>query len=324
MRKQKLVVVGIGHVGASVLSDAMKLGLFSEIALIDIKEDVARGEALDQTHATPLNTMANTEVYAAGYEACSDADVIIVSAGASLVPDEENPIPDRALLAETSGEVIREVMEGITSYTTEAVVILITNPLDSMVYIAENEFNYPRGKVFGTGTMLDSARLRRVIADNYDVDPKSVSGYMMGEHGLTAFPVMSRLSIQGFKEEEVDAVFNGEEKLDRSIIQKRVVEAAYDVFNQKGWTNAGIAQAAITLARAVMLNERGVYPVSTTLRGQYGYDGTVALSMPCIVGENGIEEQLAIQLDQQEEKWLHESAAYIQEVMKSAGVTIKE
>lgn len=324
MRKQKLVVVGIGHVGASVLSDAMKLGLFSEIALIDIKEDVARGEALDQTHATPFDTMANTEVYAAGYEACSDADVIIVSAGASLVPDEENPIPDRALLAETSGEVIREVMEGITSYTTEAVVILITNPLDSMVYIAENEFNYPRGKVFGTGTMLDSARLRRVIADNYDVDPKSVSGYMMGEHGLTAFPVMSRLSIQGFKEEELDAVFNGEEKLDRSIIQKRVVEAAYDVFNQKGWTNAGIAQAAITLARAVMLNERGVYPVSTTLRGQYGYNGTVALSMPCIVGGNGIEEQLAIQLDQQEEKWLHESAAYIQEVMKSAGVTIKE
>lgn len=318
MRKQKLVIVGVGHVGSNVLSDAMKLGLFSEIAVIDSQEDIAYGEALDQTHATPFTYMANTKVYQAGYDTCKDADVIIISAGASILPDENNKTPDRALLAETSSEVIREVMTGITEYTKDAVIILITNPLDSMVYIAENEFDYPKGKVFGTGTMLDSARLRRVIADNYNVDPKSVVGYMMGEHGLTSFPVMSRLTIQGFGEEELDNVFEGKEELTRERIQKLVVEAAYDVFNGKGWTNAGIAQAAVTLAKAVMLNERSVYPVCTTARGQYGYDGDVAFSMPSIVGENGVEVQLEVPLDAQETKWLHESVDYIKEVMKVA------
>src|SRR5699024_11790158 len=108
---------------------------------------------------------------------------------------EENKTPDRALLAEENGKNIREIMAGITKYTNDAIIILITNPLDAMVYIAENEIGYPKGRIFGTGTMLDSARLRYVVASNYDIDPKSVTGYMMGEHGLTAFPVFSRLNI---------------------------------------------------------------------------------------------------------------------------------
>lgn len=324
MSKQKLVIVGVGHVGSSVLSDAVKKDLFSEIALIDIEKDIAEGEAIDQTHATAFDSMTNTSIYSAGYEACKDADVIVISAGSSLIPEEDKTNPDRAILAQSSSQVIREVMAGITEHTKEAVIILITNPLDSMVYIAENEFDYPEGKVFGTGTMLDSARLRRVIADNYSIDPKSVVGHMMGEHGMTAFPALSRANIQGFNEEEWDTVFEGKEALDRETVQKRVVETAYDVFNLKGWTNAGIAQAAVVLAKAVVLNERGVYPVCTTLKGQYGYNGNVALSMPCIIGENGVEKQLEIELDEQETEWLHQSAAYIQEVMQTAGVSLSE
>lgn len=319
MKRNKLVVVGVGHVGSYVLADAMKLGLFAEIAVIDIKKDVALGEALDQEHATALTYMSNTTVRAGDYSECADADVIICAAGPSVIPNDKDAMPDRAQLAGINAEVIREVMTGITKYTKDAIIIIITNPLDTMVYIAENEFGYPKGRIFGTGTMLDSARLRKVIATNYNIDPKSVTGYMMGEHGHTAFPVLSRLNIQGFGEKELDQVFQGKELLSREGIKKGVVKAAFDVLNGKGWTNAGVAQAAVTLAKAVMLDERSVYPVSTTLHGQYGYEGDVALSMPCIVGRNGVEQQLEIALDAQELEWLHLSAEYIKEAIKVAG-----
>ncbi|MEH7523948.1 L-lactate dehydrogenase [Bacillus sp. JJ1503] len=315
MKKNKLVIVGVGHVGSYVLADAMKLGLFSEIVVIDCREEVAFGEALDQSHATALTYMSNTTVRSGDYSECADADVIICAAGPSVLKTDEDAMPDRALLAEKNAEVIREVMTGITKYTKEAIVIMITNPLDTMVYIAENEFGYPKGRVFGTGTMLDSARLCYVVASNYNIDPKSVTGYMMGEHGHTAFPVFSRLNVNGFGEGELDQVFDGKEPLNREKMGQQVVKEAFAVLNNKGWTNAGVAQAAITLAKAIMLDERSVYPVSTTLHGQYGYDGDVALSMPCVIGRNGVEKQLEIKLDEQETEWLHKSAKYIQDTM---------
>src|SRR5699024_2381927 len=319
MKQRKLAVIGVGHVGSYVLADAMKTNLFSEIVVIDKDKDVAHGEALDQAHATALTYMSNTDVYAGDYKDVADADVIIIAAGPSIIVTDKNEKPDRALLTDVNAKVIREVMEGVTTYTKDAIIILITNPLDTIVYIAENEFDYPKGRIFGTGTMLDSARLRRIVASNYDIDPKSVSGYMMGEHGMTAFPVFSRLNVQGFGEKELDSAFQGKEVLDRKVFGQKVVDTAYEVITNKGWTNAGVAQAAITLAKAVVLNERSVYPVCTTLQGQYGYDGDVALSMPCIIGKNGVEQQLEIELDEEEMKLLHASAQYIQEAMKQAG-----
>lgn len=318
MKNTKLAIVGVGHVGSYVLADAMKIGLFSEIVVIDKDKDVAFGEALDQAHATALTYMTNTRVYSGDYENVKDADVIIIAAGPSVIITDKDAKPDRTLLTEVNAEVIREVMQGITTYTKDAIIILITNPLDTMTYIAENEFDYPKGKVFGTGTMLDSARLRHAVASNYNIDPKSVTGYMMGEHGMTAFPVFSRLNVQGFGEKELDIYLEGKEPLDRDVFRQKVVDTAYDVITSKGWTNAAIAQAAITLAKAVLLDERSVYPVCTTLHGQYGYDGDVALSMPCIIGKNGVEQQLEIKLDEEEMELLHKSAAYIQETMRQA------
>lgn len=318
MKRNKLVVVGVGHVGSYVLADAMKLGLFAEIAVIDIDKDVAYGEALDQEHATALTYMSNTTVHAGDYSDCADADVIICAAGPSMIKSEDDAMSDRAQLAVVNSEVIREVMTGITNYTKEAIIIIITNPLDTILYIAENEFDYPKGRIFGTGTMLDSARLRKIIATNYDIDPKSVTAYMMGEHGHTAFPVLSRLSVQGFSEKEIDQVFQGKEPLSREYIKKQVVKVAFDVLNGKGWTNAGVAQAAVTLAKAVLLDERSIYPVSTTVYGQYGFDGDVAFSMPCVIGRNGVEKQLEVSLDSQELEWLHQSAEYIKKTMKVA------
>ncbi|NLH83189.1 MAG: L-lactate dehydrogenase [Phyllobacteriaceae bacterium] len=326
MHRNKLVVVGVGHVGSYVLADAMKIGLFAEIGVIDVLGDVAHGEALDQAQATALPYMNAIDVRDGGYGQCADADVIVVAAGGSVLPDPANPKaePDRTLLTGANSAVIREVMAGITRYTKDAIVVLITNPLDTMVYIAENEFDYPRGRVFGTGTMLDSARLRRLIADTYRIDPKSVSGYMMGEHGKTAFPVLSRTSVGGIPFAELPNHFAATRDLsDPEMVKTKIVGAAYEVLNGKGWTNAGVAQAAITLAKAVMLDERAVYPISTTLRGQYGRDGDVALSMPCVVGREGVERQLAVSLNDWETRKLEESIDFIRATMRDAGTGAK-
>ncbi|MEI2387152.1 hypothetical protein [Breoghania sp. JC706] len=321
MHKNKLVVVGAGHVGSYVLADAMKIGLFAEIGVIDILENVAYGEALDQAQATALTYMNNVDVTSGGYEQCAEADVIIVAAGPSVIPDPSNPKgePDRTLLTKTNCEVIRQVMAGITKHTTDAIVILITNPLDTMVYIAENEFGYPKGHVFGTGTMLDSARLRKLIADTYDVDPKSVTGYMMGEHGSTAFPALSHVNVAGIPFAELDRYFTAREDIqDPEVVKAKIISAAYEVFNGKGWTNAGVAQAAVTMAKAVLLDERSVYPACATLRGQYGHDGDVALSMPCVLGREGIVKQLPVTLNAWEAEKLEASIAFIKSAMVDA------
>ncbi|TNB49194.1 L-lactate dehydrogenase [Martelella lutilitoris] len=322
MNKNKLVVVGVGHVGSYVLADAMKTGLFAEIGLIDIRENVAFGEALDQAQATALTYMNNVDVTSGGYEQCADADVIVIAAGPSVMPDPDDPTgePDRTLLTKTNCAVIREVMAGIVRHTTEAIIILITNPLDTMVYIAENEFGYPEGRVFGTGTMLDSARLRKLIADTYDVDPKSVSGYMMGEHGSTAFPALSHLTVGGIPFCDIDRYLAAKEDIrNPDTVKARIVSSAYEVLNGKGWTNAGVAQAAITMAKAVLLDERSIYPASTTLRGEYGFEGDVALSMPCIIGREGIIAKLPVDLNAWEKQKLADSAAFIKAAMRDAG-----
>lgn len=314
-KPHKLVVCGVGHVGSHVLADAMKINLFGEIVTIDINAKVAHGEALDQHQTTGLHTMASTSVRAGDYADCADADVIIVAAGPSMLVDPENPTakPDRASLAPHNARVIREVMAGITAHTRDAVIIFITNPLDSMVYIAENEFDYPAGKIFGTGTMLDSARLRRIVADRLGVSPLSVSGYMLGEHGLSAFPVLSHVTVAGMGMTEIEQHFGV--VLDPEELSQAVVDAAYEVFNHKGWTNAGVAQSAIAMARAVLLDEQAIFPACTTLRGEYGYDGTVALSLPTLIGADGAIRRFAIELNDWELSALRRSAAVIQQAL---------
>ncbi|QTH60352.1 L-lactate dehydrogenase [Corynebacterium hindlerae] len=311
----KLVIVGLGHVGSYVLADAMKTQLFGSIVTIDADAGVAHGEALDQHQATALHSMASVSVRAGDYADCADADIIIVAAGPSMIAEPGNSKPDRAALAPHNAGVIREVMAGITAHTRDAIIIMITNPLDTMVYIAENEFDYPKGRIFGTGTMLDSARLRRIVADRLGVSPLSVSGYMMGEHGLSAFPVLSHLSVAGIPAAELERHFGV--SLDPDELALAVVDAAYEVFNAKGWTNAGVAQSAIAMARAVLLDERAILPACTTLRGEYGLDN-IALSVPTLIGAAGALRRFEIPLSEWEEQALRRSAADIRAAMESA------
>ncbi|MBV7293218.1 lactate/malate family dehydrogenase [Corynebacterium sp. TAE3-ERU16] len=316
----KLVIVGLGHVGSYVLADAVASGLYGEIALIDTADGVAIGEALDQHHATALNTRVNVDVHAGDYGDCADADVVIVAAGPSIIPSEENRVPDRAELAKTNAAVIRQVMGDIAAVTHDPVVIVITNPCDTMAHIAATEFGFPRGRVFGTGTMLDSARMRRLLADRHGIDPSSVHGLMLGEHGLSAVPALSLVSVAGVPNSGLGDAFGGDPyELDE--LAHDVVRAAYDVFNAKGWTNAGVAQSAIVMARAVLLDERAVYPATYPLDGEYGLDG-VSVSLPCVIGRGGILRRVAPELADDEKALLMTSADAVRQAMTDAGALV--
>ena len=311
MRNTKLVCIGLGHVGSYVLTYAMESGLFAEIVTIDTAPGVAHGEALDQSQSTGVPGTDYVYVRAGDYTDCADADMIIVAAGASILPDPDNTNgrPDRAGLAKLSGEVVRDVMPKIAEQTRDAIVVFITNPLDAVVHLAHQTVGYPVEKLFGTGTMLDSARLRWVVGKRLGVDPKSVTGYMMGEHGLTAVPILSRLNVQGIGWEDLQT-WHGTPLPSAEDIKDAVVGAAYDVLNAKGWTNAGVARSALEIARTVMLDQRSVHPVCTRLDGEYGLPD-VSLSMPAVIGREGIVRRMPPKLNEWEIEQLRASADYI-------------
>lgn len=313
-----LVIIGVGHVGSDVLTYATTLGLFARISLIDIDQDVSKGQALDHHQATGVPPMLSTVVEQADYTACADADVIIVAAGPSVSPAAAESVgtASRNSLAEINAPVIRQVMAGISAHTHSAAVILITNPLDVNVHIASTEFDYPRSLIFGTGTALDSARLRRIIADRTGVSPDSVQAFMLGEHGATAFPYLSHATVGGLTLPEVSKILDIP-AFDHEEIGKAVVDAAFDVFYAKKWTSSGIARSAIALARNVVLDQKAVAPVCTVADGVLGFHGEVSLSLPAIVGANGVERHLEIPLDDWETEHLTISAESVRRVYDS-------
>ncbi|QNE90299.1 L-lactate dehydrogenase [Corynebacterium incognita] len=307
----KLAIVGMGHVGSHVLADAASMNIFGEIVCIDINKDVAFGEALDQYHATGIPGAVNTTITSAGWEGLSGADIVIVTAGDSIQKSDDDELPDRAGLVKITGNVTRSVMGEIVKHAdTEPAVIFVTNPADTIVWIAQNEFDYPENKVFGTGTMLDTARLRRYVGTELNVSPQSVEGLMIGEHGLSAVPVLSGLRV-GWS--PVGDQFVPEEVADA------VIKSAYELINAKGWTDAGVSACALSLARAVLFDERVIYPVATTLRGEHGHDGDVAISVPCLVGKDGAEKRYELELNEWETKALEKSIEAVQAAMANAG-----
>lgn len=318
LQGHSLAIIGCGHVGSYVLTEAMASGLFAKVVVVDKERSVAYGEALDHHHGTGAPNRRNTTVIDGDYEDCRDIDLAIIAAGPSMLPTEGEERPDRAALAPHNAEVIRQVMGDLSKVAPDAIVIVITNPLDTMAHIAATEFGYPEGRVFGTGTMLDSSRMRRLIADRHNIDPASVQGFMVGEHGLSAVPALSCVSVAGFSNDQLGEAFGGQ-PYELEELADAVVGAAYEVFNGKGWTNAGIAKSAIELATCVLLDERSVYPVSLPLKGLFGIED-VSLSLPCVIGANGVEARLEPPLNDAEIKKLHASAEAIRDAMRTAKV----
>lgn len=313
MKPHKLSIVGVGHVGSAVLEKAVALGLFSTISLVDIKKNVAFGEALDISHSMSSSLNANTIVYSGGFEAVQDADIIIIAAGPSIKPG----CSDRLTLAKENTAIIADVMTNIVKYNTSAVIIMISNPLDVTTYLAATKFNLKKGQVFGTGTTLETLRFKYIISNLLKVAPHDVYGYVLGEHGNSSFPAFSTLKVAGLDFNDIQDFFNI--KIDKTMIQENVIKTAYEVNNAKGWTNTGIAAGAIRIAKAILLDEKAVLPVSMPLEGEYDLNG-VSLSLPCLIGKNGVEKRFTPKLFDNETALLKNSALCIRSVIENVGL----
>ncbi len=311
MIKNKVCIIGAGMVGSATMMSILNSGLVAEIVMIDQNEKKAEGEALDAFHTTSFTYMPNVLIRKGGYEDCQDAQMIVMSAGPSVKPGDNL---DRRILTKTNAEVTRAVMKEITKYTKEAIIIFVSNPVDVLTYIAQNEFDYPKHKIIGSGTLLDTARMRRIIGEHYLVDTKNIHGYILGEHGATAMATWSLCNIGGIPLSECSEKFH-QPALDQDKVLKDVVEAGMKILMAKGFTNYGIAEAVVRIVKAIALNELSILPVSTTLNGEYGIEH-VAVSVPCIIGQNGIQSIMEVPLTEKEHKKLKESAESLKHVMK--------
>lgn len=314
MKIHKLAIIGLGHVGSEVLTKAVAANIAAEISCVDIKQNVAYGEALDICHSISSPINRNIKVYSGDFDVVKDADVIICDAGPSILPGQY----ERLALAKENVKTITDVMTEVTKYNRDAIFIMITNPLDVTTYLAATRFDWPKGRLFGTGTTLETLRLKYILSKKFNVNPQDIQGYMLGEHGNSAFPAWSTVSIGGIPFNRLSEYFDGV-SLDKEQIHKQVVRTAYEVMDAKGWTNTGIASGAIRLAQAVFFDEKAVVPVSVPLTGEYGLTD-VALSLPSVVGVNGVEKRLALPLPKEELELLHHSADCIKEVLKASNL----
>ena len=314
MKIHKLAIIGLGHVGSEVLTKAVASNIAAEIACIDIKENVAYGEALDICHSISSPINRNIKVYSGGFDTVKDADVIICDAGPSILPGQY----ERLKLAKENVKNITEIMTEVVKYNTDAILIMITNPLDVTTYLAATKFGWKHGRLFGTGTTLETLRFKYILSRHFGVNPQDIHGYMLGEHGNSAFPAWSPVSIGGIRLNDLHNYFP-EVKLDRELIHKQVVKTAYEVMDAKGWTNTGIASGAIRLAQAVFFDEKTVVPVSVPLTGEYGLKD-VALSLPSVVGKDGVEKRLALPLPEDELELLYKSSECIKEVLRASNL----
>lgn len=295
---RKVAIIGAGFVGASIAYALTIRDLASEIVMVDIDQKKANGEALDIQHGIPY--MGTSSVRAGGYEDCKNCDLIIITAGRNRRVGEE-----RLDMIEDNIGIMKDVVEEIKKYYTHGAIMVVSNPVDILTYKCDEWMGLPNGKVFGTGCILDTSRLVRSIANYTNLNIEAIKCNIVGEHGSSQFPVWSRLSIAGLPMweycENVGLAWDKEQK---ERIYNEVKNMGAEIIRDKGKTHYGIATCVCSLADAVLNQRLTIAPVTSPLQGEYGIEG-VALSLPSIVGVNGVEHRL-------EEKWLKEERLKLQ------------
>lgn len=296
---RKVAIIGMGNVGAAVAHGLIAQGAFDDYVLIDTNEDKVKADALDfQDAAANLNHHANITVN--DYEALADADVLISALGNIKLQD--NPNADRfAELPFTSKEVI-DISEKIKSVGFRGILIAITNPVDVVTSLFQHYTGLPKERVIGTGTLLDTARMKRAVGVRFGVDPKSVYGYNLGEHGNSQFTAWSQVRVKG----QPIHTLTSEKVLEE--IATEAMKGGHTVFYGKKYTSYGIASAAIRLALAVVSDAHEELPITNYYAPLDTY-----LSYPAIIGRNGVIEQVKLSLTDEEEAKLAHSAQFIQD-----------
>ena len=309
--KPKIAIIGAGKVGSTFAFSLMMSGLAREIALIDKNESLAIGECMDLNHG--LSFVHPTKIYASGYEGCKDADIVVITAGANQKPDQT-----RTDLVDKNVEIFKEIIPAVAKYAKEAILLVVTNPVDILTYVTLKLSGFPANKVIGSGTVLDTARLKYMISEYAKVDSANIHAYIIGEHGDTELPVWSNATIGGMDVQKYCSEYAqlGNVKEELNELFEKVRNSAYEIIKLKGATNYSIALALVKITRSILRNENSILPVSTLITGYYGIND-VCISIPSIVNNNGVEQYVRLDLSEEEQKLFIHSANTLKKFIQS-------
>ena len=305
---RKVVVVGCGFVGAASAYTLMLSGLFNEMVLIDVDRKRAEGEALDISHG--ISFASPCDIYAGTYDDIVDASLIVITAGANQKPGET-----RIDLVHKNAAILKSILHEIRIRNYAGLLLIVANPVDILTHVAVQCSGLPENHVLGSGTVLDTARLKQMIGDSLGVDPRNVHAHILGEHGDSELISWSNAHVAGIPLEDFFAMRDGGNYSKfKDEIGSAVRNSAYEIIQRKGATYYGIALAVKRICTAIVRDEKSVLPVSNLMTGNYGISG-VTFSTPCIVGSSGIEGRVPAELNYSERKALQESAAVLKDVI---------
>ena len=310
MKKGKVVLVGTGFVGMSMAYSMLNRGGIEELVLIDIDKNKTIGEEMDLSHGLPYAPQKMI-IKAGDYPDCKDAQIVVITAGIAQKPGQT-----RLELAETNTKIMKQITQDIMASGFDGIIVVASNPVDLMAYVVWKVSGLPKNKVIGSGTVLDTARLRYLMADYLKISSKNIHAYIMGEHGDSSF-VPWKHAYVGCKK-VIDVMKDNHHPMeDLKKIHEGVVNAAYEIIEKKKATYYGIGMALNRLVRAILDNENSILTVSTYLENQYGQDD-IFIGVPAIINRNGVRELLELDLDKEEQEKLDKSCELIKQMRKDS------
>ena len=304
IHKTKIAIIGAGSVGSTCAYVASLKNLASEIALIDINEKKEKGEVMDI--ADGLCFMETGCVKGSDFRDARDADVIVLTAGAPQKPGET-----RLDLVQKNISILKSIFKQIGKIKKTAIIIVVANPVDIMTYVAQNISGLPKKQVFGSGTTLDTARLRTEVGKHLKVSPQSVDGFVLGEHGDSEFVAWSSVTIGGIPAEKIKSL----DLKTKNRIEEKVKHEAYKIINYKGATFYGIATVISDIIEAVLYDQHKILPISSRLKN-WNNINDICLGSPAVIGRNGVEKIWDLNLTTQEKKQLKKSADTLKSYLK--------
>ena len=307
--KRKIALVGCGMVGMSMAYSLVNRGGINELVLIDINKEKTIGEAMDLSHGVPFSP-GKIEIKAGDYEDCHDADIVVITAG---VPQKQGG-ETRLELAQTNAKIVKEITESVVKSGFNGIFIIASNPVDLMSYVVQKVSGFPREKVIGSGTLLDTARLRYIISQKLKVTSKNVHAYIMGEHGDSSFVPWSQCNV-GCKNLTEMYKEHGYSAADLERVHQEVADAAYEIIEKKKATYYGIGIALSRLVAAILNDENVILTVSTLQQGEYGIND-IYIGVPAIIDASGVREIVKLNLDKTEQAKLEQSANILKETME--------
>ncbi|XP_004711682.2 L-lactate dehydrogenase A-like 6A isoform X1 [Echinops telfairi] len=303
VQHNKISIVGTGSVGMACAISIILKGLSDELALVDTDEAKLKGEVMDLQHGSSFVKMPNI-VSSKDYKVTANSNLVIITAGARQEKGET-----RLNLVHRNVSIFKLMISNITQYSPHCKLIVVSNPVDILTYVTWKLSAFPKNRIIGSGCNLDTARFRFLIGQRLDIHPESCHGWILGEHGDSSVPVWSGVNIAGVALKSLNSDLGTEKDQERwNNVHKEVIASAYDIIKRKGYTSWAIGLSVADLVESILKNLRRVHPVSTIIKDLYGIKEEVFLSVPCVLGQNGITDVISVNLTPEEEAHLKKSA----------------